>query len=61
MPTPTEGTTATAAPTAAPGDGTSGDGSNATPLILGGIVLVVIIGGGLLLMRRRAAPPTEEE
>lgn len=61
VPTPTASTTATAAPTAAPGDGTSGDGSNATPLILGGIVLVVIIGGGLLLMRRRAAPPTEEE
>lgn len=61
VPTPTESTAATAAPTAAPGDGTSGDGSNATPLILGGLVLVVIIGGGLLLMRRRAAPPAEEE
>ncbi|MES2210752.1 MAG: ABC transporter substrate-binding protein [Chloroflexota bacterium] len=60
-PAPTDQPSASAGPTAAPGDGTPSDTSNATPLIVGGVVLVAIIAGGLVLMRRRAAPPTEEE
>jgi peptide/nickel transport system substrate-binding protein len=58
-PAPSDGTSATPAPSTGPDGGGAGSGDS-TPLIIGAVVLVVVVAVALLLMRRRR-PATEEE